>query len=195
MQFPFTLAADPNTDLWRKPPSTDDCNAPSSPHSKGPLLSLLAASISFTCPYTTQFDQAGILLTFTHPSAPARKWIKAGIEFFQGRPRLSVVCCDRYSDWSVTGLPADSPAGLEEGITAGKAPVTISLEKDGTTLWVYYVNAKGEKQALREIAWVYGENDGEGWEVEVGVLVARPNKDIKGQLEATFQSLDVEWEK
>jgi hypothetical protein len=26
LQFPFNISADPGTDLWRKPPSTDDSN-------------------------------------------------------------------------------------------------------------------------------------------------------------------------
>lgn len=30
MQVPFTLAADPGTDLWKKPPSTDSNNGMSS---------------------------------------------------------------------------------------------------------------------------------------------------------------------
>lgn len=77
----------------------------------------------------------------------------------------------------------------------GKQPVTIRVEKDGTTVWVCYVDGQGNKLPLREIAWVYGDNGGEGWELEVGALVARPNTDVKGPLEATFQALDVEWEK
>jgi hypothetical protein len=58
---------------------------------------------------------------------------------------------------------------------------------------VYYVDEKGAKVPLREIAWVFGEDAGEGWQVQVGALVARPNKDVKGNYEAVFEKLDVEW--
>ena len=84
---------------------------------------------------------------------------------------------------------------MEEAVVAGKQAVTIRVERDDTTVWIYYVDGQGAKVPLREIAWVYGDNDGQGWEVEVGALVARPNKEVQGALEATFQALDVEWEK
>jgi hypothetical protein len=84
---------------------------------------------------------------------------------------------------------------VEEAIVTGKQAVTIRVERDDTTVWIYYVDGQGAKVPLREIAWVYGDNGGEGWRVEVGALVARPNKEVKGALEATFQALDVEWEK
>lgn len=66
-------------------------------------------------------------------------------------------------------------------------------ERDGTTLWIYRVDG-AERTPLREIAWVYApDGTGESWEVEVGALVARPNKDTKEQLEATFHDMHVEW--
>jgi hypothetical protein len=56
---------------------------------------------------------------------------------------------------------------------------------------VYLVGAGGEKVPLREIAWVFDEPD--SWELEVCAAVARPAKDVEGQLEATFQDFDVKW--
>lgn len=43
----------------------------------------------------TQFDQAGLLafVDQTH-------WVKCGIELCDGTPRLSVVVCNEFSDWS-----------------------------------------------------------------------------------------------
>uniref|UniRef100_A0A0B7KG80 Uncharacterized protein n=1 Tax=Bionectria ochroleuca TaxID=29856 RepID=A0A0B7KG80_BIOOC len=148
LQFPFTFAADPNTDLWKKPPSHDAKNAhpkaPVRPLSKAPLAQFQSASVSFTCPYTVH----------------------------------------------VTTLP-----DADGHVVAGKKSITVRVERDGVTLWVYWVNGD-EKVALREIAWVYGpDGAGEGWELEVGALVARPNPEAKDQLVATFQNLEVAWAK
>ncbi|CAI6092904.1 unnamed protein product [Clonostachys chloroleuca] len=194
LQFPFTFAADPNTDLWKKPPSHDAKNAhqkaPVRPLSKAHLAQFQSASVSFTCPYTVQFDQAGLVLRLSHAASSATKWIKAGVEFFNGVPRLSVVCCDNYSDWSVTTLP-----DANGDVVAGRKSITVRVERDGVTLWVYWINGD-EKVALREIAWVYGpDGAGEGWELEIGALVARPNPEAKDQLVATFQNLEVAWAK
>jgi uncharacterized protein len=139
-----------------------------------------------------QFDQAGLLLRLTRPGAPT-KWLKAGVEFFEGQPRLSVVCCDRWADWSVAALPAGPQA---EEIRTGARSVTVRAEKVGEAFWVFYVDEAGVKTALREVAWFYGPEEGAAaWEIEVAALVARPNKEVEGPLEATFQALDVEWVK
>ncbi|KAF4122252.1 uncharacterized protein GMORB2_7244 [Geosmithia morbida] len=186
--FPFIVSAFPGTDLWRKPPSTDDKNAPIKTHTKAPLTSLLSATVTFSTVYTTQFDQAGLVLTITNPVTGARKWIKAGVEFFDDQPRLSIVCCDNWSDWSVAPLDGR----VSGAVKLGEKAVTVRLQRNGETVWVYYIDDEGRRVPLREIAWVYGDSGGEGWEVEVGAVVARPNKDVKGELEATFHSLNVE---
>ncbi|PTB67702.1 hypothetical protein BBK36DRAFT_1115568 [Trichoderma citrinoviride] len=193
----FTVSAQPNTDVWKKPPSHDVFTAPYKSLSKKPLPKFLSATLTFTATYTHQFDQAGILLLFTRPSssssATPRKWIKAGIEFFNGRPRLSTVCCDSWADWSVADVSSSAA-----DIQAGTKGVTILLERldahDGSCLWVYRVDGE-EKTPMREICWPYGEdNGGEGWELEVGALVARPSKDVGSELEATFEGVDVKWD-
>ncbi|KJZ71356.1 hypothetical protein HIM_09239 [Hirsutella minnesotensis 3608] len=99
----FTLAADPDTDIWKKPPSHDVFTAPYRTLAKRPTRSFVSASLTFSAPYAHQFDQAGLLLIFARPSAPGtpRKWLKAGVELFDGLPRLSTVACDAWSDWSV----------------------------------------------------------------------------------------------
>lgn len=66
-------------------------------------------------------------------------------------------------------------------------------DENGVSFWVYYVAEDGEELPLREICWVFGENNGEGVELEVSAAVARPNKDVKGELEAKFTDFDVKW--
>ncbi|KAF7552664.1 hypothetical protein G7Z17_g4182 [Cylindrodendrum hubeiense] len=190
----FTLSASPNTDIWKKPPSTDVFTAPFRPHSSGPVKTFTSTSITFTTTYQHQYDQAGLLLTLTNtanPSAP-RKWIKAGIEYYNGTARLSVVACDTWADWSV----ADAAGGAD--VVAGTKSVTVSVVSEGDelgkSLWVYAVDGE-TKTPLREICWVLGDNGGEGLDLEVSALVARPGKDINGELEVKFQDFDVQWQK
>jgi regulation of enolase protein 1 (concanavalin A-like superfamily) len=198
MEQPFTVSAKPNTDIWKKAPSTDVFNAPYKPHSSGPLSSFSSTTISFTAPYATKFDQAGLLLLLTSPDQP-RRWIKAGIEHFNGQPRASVVCCDRFADWSVADLP---PAHFPDtdAVASGSQSVTVRVEREespnGAALWIYLLvggdAAASTKIPLREIGWVY--NEPEKWELEVSAAVARPGKDVDGELVATFKDFDVQWE-
>jgi regulation of enolase protein 1 (concanavalin A-like superfamily) len=178
-------------------------------HSANPLKRFKSATITFTTAYTVRYDQAGILLCLRNPgetsssssssSSPPPHWIKAGIEFYQGKPLLSTVCCDAYADWSVARLPSREE---EDAVTAGKASVTLLLQKEydenGVSLWVYHVadDADGTKTPMRECCWLFAErSDGkEDWELEVCGLVARPDKDAKGALEAEFEKFDVQWD-
>ncbi|KAM4067181.1 hypothetical protein HRG_001171 [Hirsutella rhossiliensis] len=192
----FTIAAEPSTDIWKKPPSHNVFNAPFRAHSKRPTSSFLSATLTFSALYTLQYDQAGILLIFTNKHEPsARKWIKAGIELFDGLPRLSTVCCDAWADWSV------APAPDESAVAAGRRPVTLRIEthrgSSGTSLWVYHVDDAGsqaKKNPMREVCWPFGESASDGWELEVAAAVARPAKDAKDKLEARFDGFDVQWE-
>ncbi|UKZ54523.1 hypothetical protein TrVGV298_008331 [Trichoderma virens] len=161
----FTFSAPADTDVWKKPPSHDVFTAPYKSLSKNAFPQFKSASITFTSTYTHQFDQAGIVLVFTKPSLP-RKWIKAGVELFNGQPRLSTVCCDNWADWSVAN------ANSAEEIQAGRKAVTILVER---------LDA-------------HDDNGGQGWELEIGALVARPTKDTTDDLEAKFQDFQVKWD-
>lgn len=71
--------------------------------------------------------------------------------------------------------------------------MTVELEVDDVTVWIYARVGSEERVPLREIAWVFGDEGGKEWEVEIGALVARPNEEVKGDLEATFEKFDVQW--
>ncbi|KAG5958819.1 hypothetical protein E4U58_005240 [Claviceps cyperi] len=188
MHLPLTFAADPDTDIWKKPPTHNVFSAPRRPHSKGPSLKFISATLTFIASYTHQFDQAGILFTYTNGSD--RKWIKSGVELFNDAPRLSTVCTDNYSDWSVSD-PSEGDA-----IRTGCKPVTITVERMddelGISLWVYHVDGS-YRTPLREITWPYG-TAGDGWELEVSAAIARPYMNTQDKLEATFQHFDVKWQ-
>ncbi|KAK4145964.1 uncharacterized protein C8A04DRAFT_26125 [Dichotomopilus funicola] len=219
----FTIVAQPGTDIWRKPPSTDVFNAPTAlPPSTpqplrhtGPLTSFLSARISLNFTPLEQYDQGGILLSLrrrsdNNPSAPPPKWIKSGIEFYNNYPRVSTVSCDRWADWSVADLvpgssSADSVSSTGKGKETGWTTIQIEKDKDGngTGVWVYRIvrvgGCEGEetKVPLREICWVFGEEQLEEWEVEVSAMAARPEKNVseggEKELVVEFKGLEVKW--
>ncbi|KAF2276708.1 uncharacterized protein EI97DRAFT_397541, partial [Westerdykella ornata] len=185
---PFNLSSPAGTDIWRKPPSRDVFSAPThpAPLPKYPLSSFQRARLTFTLPSQSalrQYDQAGLLLHFTKPGQKD-KWLKTGIEFYYGKPYISTVGTDQWSDWSVVPL--------QEAGDRPSATVEARREKDalGKSLWVYQIVRDGEgkeveRQPLREVNWVFAEE--EGWEVGVGGYVARPTVEGgEGELEAEF---------
>src|SRR5260370_34389461 len=55
-----------------------------------------------------QYDQAGLMLR-----ADERVWLKCGVEYYDGRPRLSTVVTVGYSSWMMADLPdAAAEVGL-----------------------------------------------------------------------------------
>jgi uncharacterized protein len=161
-----------------------------------PLGSFVSATVSFVCPkWTYRYDQAGIALCFTKtgeaplPSGQPHRWLKTGVEFYLGRPQLSTVACDSWADWSVMPLPTN----VGEGDT-----VEILVEREGPSIWVYYVPKEGDKVPLREVTWVFGDAKGDidGWTISVGEYVARPEKDVKTEgeeLVVEFGPLNITW--
>lgn len=61
---------------------------------------LSAMEVEFTAGFSEQFDQAGL---FIHVSP--ERWIKAGVEYSDGRPQVGAVVTDQYSDWSLAPVP------------------------------------------------------------------------------------------
>jgi regulation of enolase protein 1 (concanavalin A-like superfamily) len=62
-----------------------------------------ASEVTFSGRFASKYEQAGLLLW----ESPTR-WIKAGIEYADGRANLAVVVTDGRSDWSMA--PTNGPA-------------------------------------------------------------------------------------
>lgn len=62
------------------------------------------AKVKITGEYKERFDQAGLMLRIDHEN-----WIKAGIEFVDGKYNLSAVVTHKTSDWSVITLDKPVP--------------------------------------------------------------------------------------
>ncbi|KAL9009760.1 MAG: hypothetical protein Q9173_005236 [Seirophora scorigena] len=167
----FTLRTPHGRDLWRKPPSTNDFNAPLLLRTL-PLSSLKSARVSVTAQWTTKFDQGGLVLVLNgKPGSDEkqRRWIKTGIELFEGVPNLSTVATDRE----------------------------IMDGEKTSTLWVYSVHpATGDKRPLREVTWVFEEENLQDDALcEIGVYAAKPNPDKDNstkEFDVTFEGLQIE---
>ncbi|KAH8895830.1 hypothetical protein GQ53DRAFT_33788 [Thozetella sp. PMI_491] len=201
----FVLKAAPGTDIWRKPPSKDIFNAPTGAppgvaSNRSPLSAFVSARASVSFLWTEQYDQGGLLLSFrrkgSDPAAPPQKWIKTGIEFYNGKPMLSTVSCDAWADWSVSPLTT-SASDTSATAAAAKTWTTMLIQREqdgnGTGLWVYQVLDGGEKVPLREICWAFGDGSADDWEVEVLGMAARPAETATGELEVEVKDFEVTW--
>ena len=206
LQAPFTLSADSGTDLWRKPgigsnPATHSFTAPILYHSL-PLASLKRARLSFSGPWSTLYDQAGLCLILPLSSQGATskdptqdrgtRWIKTGIEFTHEAPHISTVSCDRWADWSLLPLQGTQ--------------LTVEIEREvkhgakTPTLWVYMIE-NSERRPIREVTWVFEEaerTNGQNLECWVGAYVAKVNKSsdkVEQRLQVKFWDMQIEaWE-
>ncbi|CAH0045758.1 unnamed protein product [Clonostachys solani] len=189
----FSITAQSGTDIWRKAPSTDVFNAPTVPgpdNPAGPLGNFVSASLTFRVPTVVQYDQAGLLISLnvensTQAQSPPPKWIKTGIELYNGVPRLGTVGTDAWSDWSIAPITNSDHAD-------GKAWTTVSIQKQedelGLSLWVYQLVGE-DKVPLREINWPFGYGD--DWALSVDAYAAKPGKGKP--LVADFKDFQVVW--
>ncbi|KAK2753238.1 hypothetical protein FQN54_007929 [Arachnomyces sp. PD_36] len=199
----FTLAADPNTDLWRKPPGRDTSTAPIVYTSlRHPFV---IAEVTVSADWEMEWDQGGLVI-FAGPAPgqlppdfweaqthlPSRtsnrtsdatrcKWVKAGLEFSAGAVNASSVSATHDgADWSLSPLTIPNlPTPIRS--------LRIKLERIGNALWVWYQVpsvspyaypdsspvAGGSWRKLREVTWFF-------WGVEdkcvhVGVYASRPS--------------------
>ncbi|TDZ47166.1 Uncharacterized protein CTRI78_v008695 [Colletotrichum trifolii] len=194
---PFTVEAAPGTDIWRKP-GHNAWNIPTVNVTTGPLGSFLSVRATFSGPWTHLYDQTGILLVPRRASdaaAPDSKWVKTGVELYDGRPHLSTVTCDRYADWALYPLPTADAADVDES-------VTVEVFRDGgprgKNAWVHHLELDADgnvtrRTPLRKICWFFADEDEGDWVLDVGPLVARTDKTATESLKVDFTRFDVRW--
>ncbi|KAF4976133.1 hypothetical protein FZEAL_7152 [Fusarium zealandicum] len=190
---PFTVEAGPDTDIWRKP-GHNAWNIPNVHTRSGALRSFLSVRATFSATWENLYDQSGVLLVPRRASdtaAPHSRWIKTGVELFDGKPHLSTVTCDRYADMSLYPLtPSDVESTTIEISRAGGV--------GGTNVWVHRLvldqegNIK-ERVPLREICWIFADDDDGDWVLDVSPLAARPDKTAKDALKVEFTEFNVQW--
>ncbi|HYB85475.1 MAG TPA: DUF1349 domain-containing protein [Streptosporangiaceae bacterium] len=118
------VSVDPGTDFWRR---TGYGYVHDNGHVYGAVFpGDLDVSVRVRGAFASNYDQAGIMLR-----AGEDIWVKAGLEFFEGRPRLSTVVTVGWSSWMV----ADLPPGTDE--------VTLRASRRGDAVEVRYATVDG----------------------------------------------------
>ena len=200
---PFTITAPPQTDIWRKPPHTDIFTAPIL-YRTFPLATFRRARVTVSAGWKTLYDQGGLF--FARPESDGvKKWVKAGVEFFDGRACASVVAAERWADWSLATIEEEGGSVTVE-FAREPPPSVVGSGETGTgskkvpSLWVYLVEG-GRRRPIREIKWPFVRDDGvvvgeeEGEECWVGVYAAKPTAeqaDPGEGLDVRFGGLTIE---
>jgi uncharacterized protein len=118
------VSVDPGTDFWR---TTGYGYIHDNGHVYGEQLpGDLDVSVRVRGAFANQYDQAGIMLRVDEQA-----WLKTGLEFFEGRPRLSTVLTMGCSSWMVSDLPP----GTDE--------VTLRVSRRGDAVEVRYAAGEG----------------------------------------------------
>jgi len=95
------------------------------------------AAVTVSGDYRALYDQAGLMLRLDE-----RHWIKAGVEYVEGRGLLSVVVTRDFSDWST--VPA----------FAAPDPVRLRLSRHGTAVRVEWSPADAESFTMLRLAYL-----------------------------------------
>lgn len=184
---PFSITCPPRTDIWNKPPETFSFNAPIIYQEFPNLTSFKSASVTVSAAWREKYDQGGLCIVISDPfrsnnSADRRQmWLKTGIEFLSGKPHISTVVTNGWSDWSLRPLPMPS---------AQSATITVESNPHDGSLWVYVREPDGSLSPLREVTW-WADLDKHHRECWVGTYAARP-ANVEETLEVTFESFSIE---
>ena len=143
------VSVDPGTDFWR---TTGYGYVHDNGHIYGESLpGDLDVSVRVRGNFANQYDQAGIMLR-----ADEHTWLKTGLEFFEGRPRLSTVLTMGCSSWMV----ADLPPGTDE--------VTLRASRRGDAVEVRYAAGDGAAELAALVFMPPGR------EMFAGIVCAAP---------------------
>lgn len=98
----FTMFVTPKTDYWRI--SHYGFTVDDAPFYYGTYGGEFEVKVKISGDYKVRFDQSGLMLRTNHEN-----YIKAGIEFVDGKYNLSTVVTHKTSDWSVILLDKPVP--------------------------------------------------------------------------------------
>jgi len=188
----FTLKIPPKTDIFASPTIGYHFSAPIA-YKCLPTGNFSKARATVTIPFTLnclpttrvenptlQFDQAGLVFVFLDPKFgapclanpgsgktenPHPKWIKAGVEVWEGKALGSVVVREKWSDWSLFAAPGSADAV--------EVTVTIEMERLGDALMIYKILG-AERELVRKVPWCFLEMETKET-VWIGVYGARPD--------------------
>jgi regulation of enolase protein 1 (concanavalin A-like superfamily) len=148
-----TVSVDPGTDFWYE---TGYGYIRDNGHVYGEVLAGdLDVSVRIRGVLEAQYDQAGVMLR-----ADERTWLKTGVEFFEGRPRLSTVLTLGRSSWMVTDLPDGSDDILLRVARRGDAVEVRYLVGDGQPELAALVFMPPDREVLAGVVCAAPEGPG-----------------------------------
>ncbi len=159
----LTMFVTPQSDYWRI--SHYGFTVDDAPFYYATYGGEFEAKVKISGDYIARFDQAGMMLRIDHEN-----YIKAGIEFVDGKFNLSVVVTHHTSDWSVITLDKAVPY------------IWIKAVRRLDAVEIFYSFDDKEYTMMRN-AWLQDNTP-----VKVGVMAASP--DGKG-FEARFEHFGV----
>ncbi|PVH74511.1 hypothetical protein DL98DRAFT_604309 [Cadophora sp. DSE1049] len=210
-QGEFVLQTPPRTDIFASPTIGYHFSAPIA-YVKLPLRDFRSAAATINVPYTPslstqetvdnptlQFDQGGLLFALLEKGRPAPtkeapggkddhpRWIKAGVEVWEGKAWGSIVVREKWSDWSLFDV--------EKNAVLGAYQLRLQMEKLGDALVIFTVDEHGGKTIVRKVPWVFLDAEvGDVENIMVGVYGARPDPfdEAKGKnLEIGVENFEV----
>ena len=119
-----------------------------------PFTEGTAIEVEFTAAFSAQFDQAGVFVR-----ASAERWVKAGLEFADGRPQVGAVVTDGVSDWSLAPVPAWADRRI-----------LVRVSRSGDALTIRAGLAEGPLQLVRVLPFPAGVA------AEAGPFVCAPTR-------------------
>lgn len=189
----FVLKARCGTDLWRKP-LRDTFTAPVLYTPCPPHFFRAQVTVHIRLNSAFEWDQGGLVIFAGPPPVntpttgppvrhqpPAGKWVKAGIEYYDGRTTASSVSASSDgADWSLVDLPV----GVNE--------LKVRFERVNQALWVWFDDGC-EWKKLREVTWFF--HGVEEKNVRVGVYASRPANFVSerplDELVVEFEGLEI----
>ncbi len=163
------VSADAGTDFWR---TTGYGYVRDTGHLYGERVDgAFDLSVRVRGAYAAQYDQAGAMVRVDE-----RRWLKTGIEYFDGRMRLSTVVTLDYSSWAVGELPR------------GTSEISLHLARRGDSVEIRYAADGGEPAELAAVVYLPPDEtvlagamcaapEGEGFDVSFRdlAIVRRPS--------------------
>lgn len=121
----LTVTTDEGTDFWRQ---THYGFTRDTGHFYGREVDGgFSAQLSIRASFTHQYDQAGLMIRVDES-----RWVKAGIEFCDGRPCLGSVLTAGGSDWA-TGAYTGDPSLFWMRATVSQGVLRLQASADGKT--------------------------------------------------------------
>ena len=156
--------ADGDTDFWH---TTGYGYVRDSGHLYGePVPGDVTVSARVEGAYQDQYDQAGVMAWVDRDH-----WLKAGVELFDGRLRLSTVVTIGHSSWAFSTLPE------------GTSTIWLRMRRKSEAVEVHY-SLDGEAYELASLVYLPADR-----EALVGVMCAAPEG---GGFAVSFQDVAVE---